>query len=146
VTAVNISILSVLYITHLLQITKIRMFLYARIYWLAEFWDVSCLQLNYSSYNFAGVKKSTSPTPRASNFHIWASWNNQLYARWASEKKYWILTNLSIFGYLLIFIQIPPSVSTIILSTPAKLYDDINTYSCMKVLGLKTKQVIDKNV
>ena len=27
--------------------TKIRMFLYARIYWLAEFGDVSCLQFNY---------------------------------------------------------------------------------------------------
>ena len=27
--------------------TKIRMFLYARIYWLAEFGDVSCLQYNY---------------------------------------------------------------------------------------------------
>ena len=38
---VNISILSVpLYITHLLQ-------LYAQIYWLAEFGDVSCLQFNY---------------------------------------------------------------------------------------------------
>jgi hypothetical protein len=47
VTAVNISILSVLYITHLLHFTKIRMFLYARIYWLAEFGDVSCLQFNY---------------------------------------------------------------------------------------------------
>ena len=27
--------------------TKIRMFLYAQIYWLAEFGDVSCLQLNH---------------------------------------------------------------------------------------------------
>ena len=27
--------------------TNIRMFLYARIYWLAEFGDVSCLQFNY---------------------------------------------------------------------------------------------------
>ena len=27
--------------------TKIHMFLYARIYWLAEFGDVSCLQCNY---------------------------------------------------------------------------------------------------
>ena len=27
--------------------TMIRMFLYARIYWLAEFGDVSCLQFNY---------------------------------------------------------------------------------------------------
>ena len=27
--------------------TKIRMFLYARIYWLAEFGDVSCLQFSY---------------------------------------------------------------------------------------------------
>jgi hypothetical protein len=27
--------------------TKIRMFLYARIYWLAEFGDISCLQFNY---------------------------------------------------------------------------------------------------
>ena len=47
VTAVNISILSVLYITHLLSFTKIRMFLYAQIYWLAEFGDISCLQFNY---------------------------------------------------------------------------------------------------
>ena len=29
--------------------TKIRMFLYARIYWLVEFGDVSCLQFNYRS-------------------------------------------------------------------------------------------------
>ena len=27
--------------------TKIHMFLYAQIYWLAEFGDVSCLQFNY---------------------------------------------------------------------------------------------------
>jgi hypothetical protein len=27
--------------------TKIRMFLYAQIYWLAKFGDVSCLQFNY---------------------------------------------------------------------------------------------------
>ena len=27
--------------------TKIRMFLYTQIYWLAEFGDVSCLQFNY---------------------------------------------------------------------------------------------------
>ena len=27
--------------------TKIRMFLYAQIYWFAEFGDVSCLQFNY---------------------------------------------------------------------------------------------------
>ena len=29
------------------------------------------------------VKKSPGPTPGASNFHIWVSWNNQLYARLA---------------------------------------------------------------
>jgi uncharacterized membrane protein (Fun14 family) len=29
------------------SLTKIRMFLYAQIYWLAEFGDVSCLQFNY---------------------------------------------------------------------------------------------------
>jgi hypothetical protein len=29
------------------SVTKIRMFLYAQIYWLAEFGDVSCLQFNY---------------------------------------------------------------------------------------------------
>jgi hypothetical protein len=45
---------------------------------------VSVLHLQYQP----GVKKSTSPTPGASNFHIWASWNNQLYARRASKKKY----------------------------------------------------------
>jgi hypothetical protein len=33
----------------LTNFTKIRMFLYARIYWLAEFEDVSCLQFNYRS-------------------------------------------------------------------------------------------------
>ena len=53
-----------------------------------------------------GVNKSPSPTPGASNFHIWASWNNQLYARRASKNIYWILTNLSIFAYLLIFIYV----------------------------------------
>jgi hypothetical protein len=54
--------------------------------------------------NLTGVKKSPSPTLGASNFHIWASWNNQLYARRASKNIYRILTNLSIFTYLLIFI------------------------------------------
>ena len=53
-------------------------------------------------YLGAGVNKSPSPTPGASNFHIWASWNNQLYARRASKNIYRILTNLSIFAYLLI--------------------------------------------
>jgi hypothetical protein len=42
-----------------------------------------------------GVKKSTNPTPGASNFHIWAS-----------TKIYRILTNLLIFAYLLINIHI----------------------------------------
>ena len=60
----------------------------------------------YKRWLEPGVKKFTSPTPRASNFHIWASWNNQLYAWRASKKKYWILTNLSIFAYLLIFIYV----------------------------------------
>ena len=50
----------------------------------------------------SGVKKSPSPTPGASNLHIWASWSNQLYARRASKNIYRILTNLSIFAYLLI--------------------------------------------
>ena len=54
--------------------------------------------------NLTGVKKSPSPTLGTSNFHIWASWNNQLYARRASKNIYRILTNLSIFTYLLIFI------------------------------------------
>ena len=54
----------------------------------------------------AGVNKSPSPTPGASNSHIWASWNNQLYARRASKNIYRILTNLSIFAYLLIFIYV----------------------------------------
>ena len=54
----------------------------------------------------SGVNKSPSPTPGASNFHIWASWNNQLYARRASKNIYRILTNLSIFAYLLIFIYV----------------------------------------
>ena len=53
-----------------------------------------------------GVNKSPSPTPGASNFHIWSSWNNQLYARRASKNIYLILTNLSIFAYLLIFIYV----------------------------------------
>jgi hypothetical protein len=41
----------------------------------------------YKRWLEPGVKKFTSPTPRASNFHIWASWNNQLYAWRASKKK-----------------------------------------------------------
>jgi hypothetical protein len=61
-------------------------------------------QWSFKCNQNTGVKKSTSPTPGASNFHIWTSWNNQLYAQWASKKIYWILTNLSIFAYLLIFI------------------------------------------
>ena len=54
----------------------------------------------------SGVKKSPSPTPGASNFHIWANWNNQLNARQASKNIYRILTNVSIFAYLLIFIYV----------------------------------------
>ena len=56
--------------------------------------------------HLAGVNKSPSPMPGASNFHIWASWNNQLYAWRASKNIYRILTNLSIFAYLLIFIYV----------------------------------------
>jgi hypothetical protein len=41
----------------------------------------------------SGVKKSPSPMPGASNFYIWASWNNQLYAWRASKNIYRILTN-----------------------------------------------------
>ena len=48
VTAVNIFILSHHCISLIyFSFTKIRMFLYARIYWLAEFGYVSCLQFNY---------------------------------------------------------------------------------------------------
>ena len=48
VTAVNISYfpyhcISLIYFSF----TMIRMFLYAQIYWLAEFGDISCLQFNY---------------------------------------------------------------------------------------------------
>jgi hypothetical protein len=42
----------------------------------------------FPNFKVQGVKKSTSLTPGASNFHIWASWNNQLYARRASKKIY----------------------------------------------------------
>ena len=42
VTAVNISILLLIYFSF----TNISMFLYARIYWLEEFGDISCLQFN----------------------------------------------------------------------------------------------------
>ncbi len=71
------------------------------------------LKFSYKLYHImlhrvhlTGVNKSPSPTPGASNFHIWASWNNQLYARRASKNIYRILTNLSIFAYLLIFIYV----------------------------------------
>jgi hypothetical protein len=47
VTAVNISILSYCISLIYFSFTKIRMFLYAQIFWLAEFGDVSCLQFNY---------------------------------------------------------------------------------------------------
>jgi hypothetical protein len=48
VAAVNRSILSVHCISLIyFSFTKIRMFLYARICWLAEFGDISCLQFNY---------------------------------------------------------------------------------------------------
>ena len=59
-----------------------------------------------STMTISGVKKSTSPTPGASNFHIWASWNNQLYARRASKKIYRILTTcqysrIYLYSYML---------------------------------------------
>jgi hypothetical protein len=65
---------------------------------LSKWFITLCLWL----YCTTGVNKSPSPTPGASNFHIWASWNYQLYARRASKNIYRILTNLSIFAYLLI--------------------------------------------
>ena len=67
-------------------------------------WAAKGMKVSAKIRVVTGVNKSPSPTPGASNFHIWASWNNQLYARLASKNIYRILTNLSIFAYLLIFI------------------------------------------
>ena len=51
--------------------TKIRMFLYAQIYWLAEFGDVSCLQFNYlrvETHSDLGGFCRTCPTKLSDNY------------------------------------------------------------------------------
>ena len=68
---------------------------YTCLQWKASIFGLDTPLYIYIETHTSGVKKSTSPTPGASNFHIWAGWNNQLYARWASKKIYRIWTNLS---------------------------------------------------
>jgi hypothetical protein len=64
---------------------------------------------NKDMLTYFQVQGLTNPLARRPGLVIstfWASWNNQLYVRLASKKIYWILTNLSIFAYLLIFIYV----------------------------------------
>jgi hypothetical protein len=66
--------------------------------------DIFFTKKNYTPVQ--GLKKSTSPTLGASNFHIWASWNSKLYARRASKKYigYWQTCQYSriyLYSYML---------------------------------------------
>ena len=91
--------------------TKIRMFLYARIYWLAEFGDVSCLQftdylrvetltLTPTWEDFVGtilrVTLSSSPTK------LCPTWE---YDRWYTWRDLYVL-----FLFLFFFKSVPISI------------------------------------
>ena len=59
-----------------------------------QFRSDSCSYISTIDISGPGVKQSSSPTPGASNFHFWASWNNQLYARRASKNIYRSLSDI----------------------------------------------------
>jgi hypothetical protein len=65
--------------------TKIRMFLYVRIYWLAEFWDVSCLQFNYL--------RVETLTPTWEDF-VWQFGRTILRQNSVSDLRVWSLIHL----------------------------------------------------
>jgi hypothetical protein len=72
--------------------TKIRMFLYARIYWLAEFGDVSCLQFNY-------LRVRLSPQPGrilSDNLvkHLSDNFKSEVRQNSVSDLRVWSLIHL----------------------------------------------------
>ena len=67
---------------------KIRMFLYAQIYWLAEFGDVSCLQFNYL--------RVETLTPTWDDFvgHLLNNFKSEVRQNSVSDLRVWSLIHL----------------------------------------------------
>jgi hypothetical protein len=68
--------------------TKIRMFLYAQIYWLAEFGDVSCLQFNYLRV------ETLTPTWEDFVGHLSDHFKTEVRQNSVSDLRVWSLINL----------------------------------------------------
>ena len=68
--------------------TKIRMFLYARIYWLAEFGDVSCLQFNYLRV------ETLTPTWEDFVRHLSDNFKSEIWQNSVSDLRVWSLIHL----------------------------------------------------
>jgi hypothetical protein len=73
--------------------TKIRMFLYARIYWLTEFGDVSCLQFNYLQFNYLRVETLT-PTWEDLVGHLSDNFKSEVRQNSVSDLRVWSLIHL----------------------------------------------------
>ena len=68
--------------------TKIRMFLYAQIYWLAEFGDVSCLQFNYLRV------ETLTPTWEDLVGHLSDNFKSEVRQNSVSDLSVWSLIHL----------------------------------------------------
>ena len=68
--------------------TKIRMFLYAQIYWLAEFGDVSCLQFNYLRV------ETLTPTWEDLVEHLSDNFKSEVRQNSVSDLSVWSLIHL----------------------------------------------------
>ena len=68
--------------------TKIRMFLYAQIYWLAEFGDVSCLQFNYMRV------ETFTPTWEDLVGHLSDNFKSEVRQNSVSDLSVWSLIHL----------------------------------------------------
>ena len=68
--------------------TKIPMFLYARIYWLAEFGDVSCLQFSYLRV------ETLTPTWEDLVGHLSDNFKSEVRQNFVSDLSVWSLIHL----------------------------------------------------
>jgi hypothetical protein len=68
--------------------TKIRIFLYAQIYWLAEFGDVSCLQFNYLRV------ETLTPTWEDLVGHLSDNFKSEIRQNSVSDLSVWSLIHL----------------------------------------------------
>ena len=73
--------------------TKIRMFLYARIYWLTEFGDVYCLQFSYLQFNYLRVETLT-PTWEDLVGHLSDNFKSEVRQNSVSDLRVWSLIHL----------------------------------------------------